>query len=316
MSTRLALSLHLSLALLVVACTPGASAPEDASARSDASAEIDAALPPPDVGNDAFIPGSETRSLTTGPYHVDPGVEQTFCVELDLGNDVPMMLRGVRTHITEGSHHLVVSRDTGSTVDPTPRVCPALTHGIGQAIFIAESRESALAYPSYAGLRMEAHQVIGLELHMINLDASTLDISGTVDFDLVPVSADLREVQILFTGPFSLDILPHQDTTETWTTAMTPGAEVIAMTTHTHQLGIDATLDVTPDASLPGTRVHESLNWSDPPLTTFDPPMVMGPTDLVRLTCVFRNPTDSHVYFGTDFSDEMCFFWAYYLDPL
>lgn len=300
-----------ALALLIAACSTPGSAPTDAGAREDA-----ATVGPPDAGNDAFVPGTETRSLTIGPFNVASNMEQTLCIALDLGNDVPMMLRGVHTHITEGSHHLVVSRATGTPVDPTPTPCPPLAHGIGEAIFIAESRESSLLYPSYAGLRMEAHQVIGLELHMIDLAPGPLDIAGMVDFDLVPITTDIREVQILFTGDFSLDLPPHVDTTVTYVEPMTPGAEVLAMTTHTHQLGIDATLDVTPDPSQPGTRVHESLSWSDPPLTTFDPPLVMGPTDSVRLTCVFRNPTDSHVYFGTAFDAEMCFFWAYYLDPI
>lgn len=301
----------LTLALMTAACGAHGAAPQDAGTRSDSASNDAAAL-----RVDAFVPHVETRSIGIGPFHVASGVEQTLCVALDLGNEQPMMLRGVHTHITEGSHHLVVSRATGTPVDATPTPCAPLSHGIDQSIFIAESREGNLSYPSYAGLPMAAHQVIGLELHMIDLAPGPLDIAGMVDFDLVPADPNLREVQILFTGPFALHLPPHVDTTVVSTTPMTPGVEVLAMTTHTHQLGIDATLDVTPDVALPGTRVHESLSWSDPPLTTFDPPLVIGPTDSVRLTCVFRNTTDATVSFGTRFDAEMCFFWAYFLDPI
>jgi hypothetical protein len=281
----------------------------------------DAWTPPPDDaghdgGQDAYVPpGGYTTTLATGPYHVASGVEQTFCITLDLGNDTAMMLRGVHTHISDGSHHLVVSRADGSVADPTPTPCPPLAHGVGQAIFIAESHESGLVYPAGAGLPMAPHQIIGLELHMIDLGSGPLDIAGMVDFDLVPVDPSVREVHILFTGDLSLDLPPHMDTTVSDLFPMTPGTEVLAMTTHTHQLGIDATLDVTTGAGDPGTRVHESTSWSDPPLTLFDPPLVIGSAQQIRLTCTFRNTTSSTVGFGTGFNDEMCFFWAYYLDP-
>jgi len=289
--------------------TDGGTPLPDAFTASDAG--HDAAPMQPD----AWVPGAVTRSLTSGPYHVESGVEQTLCVTIDLGNTVPMMLRGVHTHITEGSHHLVVSRADGPA-DPTPTPCAPLAHGVGQAIFIAESHESGLVYPSYAGLPMAAHQVIGLELHMIDVTPDALDIMGTVDFDLVPVDPSIREVQVLFTGSTSLNLPPHVQTTVTSLFPMTPGAVVLAMTTHTHQLGTDSTLDITTSPTDPGMRVHESTTWSDPPLTVFDPPMTIAAGLQVRLTCVFNNTTSSTVTFGTSFNDEMCFFWAYYLDPL
>jgi len=150
---------------------------------------------------------------------------------------------------------------------------------------------------------------------MIDVTPDALDIQGTVDFDLVPVDPAIREVHILFTGDMSLNLPPHQMTTVSDLFPLTTGSEVIAMTTHTHQLGIDATLDITTSTADPGTRIHESTSWSDPPLTLFDPPMTITAGQQVRLTCVYDNTTDSAVHFGTSFEDEMCFFWAYYLDP-
>jgi hypothetical protein len=304
-----------SLVLAVVlstGCGTAVTAAPDAGPSRDAAVPVDSPAPAPD----AWTPGSVRQTLTIGPFHVESGVEQTLCIAIDLGNATPMMLRAVHTHISQGSHHLVVSRADGTPVDPTPTPCAPLTHGIGQAIFIAESHESELVYPSYAGLPMAAHQVIGLELHMIDVDPGPLDVSGMVDFDLVPVDPAIREVHILFTGDLSLSVPAHRQTMTSSLFPMTPGTDVLAMTTHTHQLGIDATLDITTSAADPGTRVHESMNWSDPPLTLFDPPMRITDGQQVRLTCVFDNPTSNDVHFGTAFDDEMCFFWAYYLDPL
>ena len=310
-------ALALSILLWTACSSEHVTGTDTGSAAPDAATIRDAAVTH-DTGPaapDAWVPGSTTLSVLTGPYHVESGVEQTFCIVVDLGNTAPMMLRGLRTHITQGSHHLVVSRAGGDPFTTTPLNCPPLAHGVGNAIFIAESHESGLTYPSNAGLPMAAHQHIGLELHMIDVTPDALDIRGTVDFDLVPVDPAIREVHILFTGDMSLNLPPHQMTTVSDLFPLTTGAEVLAMTTHTHQLGIDATLDITTSSAVPGTRIHESTSWSDPPLTLFDPPMTITAGQQVRLTCVYDNTTDTSVHFGTSFNDEMCFFWAYYLDP-
>ncbi len=292
--------------------------PDAAVPREDAAATPDApdAVAPVDAlirREDANVPVT-TTTLVTGPYHVDPGVEQTFCITLDLGNAQPMMLRAVHTHLTAGSHHLVVSRADGFPLDPTPTPCAPLTHGIGQSIFIAESHESELVYPPGTGLPMAPHQIIGLELHMIDVTSSPIDIEGSVDFDLVPIDPSLREVHILFTGNASLSLPPHQMTTVHGMFALPDGAEILAMTTHTHQLGTRATLDIATSESDPGRRVFENTDWANPPLAVYEPPLVLAAGEQVRLTCTYFNGTDAAVGFGTGFYDEMCFFWAYYVE--
>jgi hypothetical protein len=91
------------------------------------------------------------------------------------------------------------------------------------------------------------------------------------------------------------------------------GSEILAVTSHTHSLGVLSTIDlVTPGGT---RRVHESRSWADPPLDTFSPPILIGPLDRLRLECTYFNTTDRTVNFGESFDAEMCFLWAYYLDP-
>ena len=61
--------------------------------------------------------------------------------------------------------------------------------------------------------------------------------------------------------------------------------------------------------------MHESRSWADPPLDLFTPSRVFGPNQSLRLTCTYLNDTDDFVGFGESFDSEMCFLWAYYLDP-
>ncbi|HTU60225.1 MAG TPA: hypothetical protein VMF89_17365, partial [Polyangiales bacterium] len=94
-----------------------------------------------------------------------------------------------------------------------------------------------------------------------------------------------------------------------------PAWNVFAMTSHTHQLGVHATIERVANANAPtATPLHESRDWAEPPLTVFAQPLVFDGTDGLRLTCRYMNTTDRDVHFGTGVDDEMCFMWVYYFE--
>jgi hypothetical protein len=88
---------------------------------------------------------------------------------------------------------------------------------------------------------------------------------------------------------------------------------VFALTSHTHSLGVRSTIERVANLQAPdSTPIHESLDWSEPPLTTFDPSLSFDGSDGLRLRCHYMNDTDHDVGFGVRFEDEMCFLWLYY----
>jgi hypothetical protein len=304
------------LLLLASSCggAPPATPAEDAAVVSDA-ATSDAGPPPVDAARaDTGVP-TTTSTGSIGPFSVSRGMEQTLCVVVELDNAEPAMLRAIYTHLTPGSHHLIVSRADGLPLQG-PAPCPAFASGVTNAIFIAQNAEASLVYPDDAGLPINAHQRIGIEMHMINyFSDAPIDIAGSVDFELAARDAPLREVHILFTGTLALSLPPHQESTVETDFAIPDGTEVFALTSHTHSLGTYTSLHIVGSASDPGELVHESRSWADPPLDVFAPPRVFGPRQSLRLTCTYFNDTDDTVTFGEDFDREMCFLWAYYLDP-
>lgn len=315
--TMRALTLLLCIgSLSVVACGTTHVSGEDAG-TSDAATPIDAQTPVDAVTPvDAYRPpGMVTRTVSIGPLSTRPGEEHTRCVVLDAGNDAPMMLVGVRVALTQGSHHVIVSRASDSPLDPVPSECGAFSHGVSQTIFIAQQMDSGLTYPPGAGLRFEAHQHVGLEMHYINyFSDSPVDIQGNVELDLVPIEEGFEEVQILFTGETALYLPAHTETMVESHHSLPFGARVIGVTSHTHELGVLSTIHrVTGEGDPGGTLLHESRSWAEPPLDTFDPLLEMGGDDF-RLRCTFNNTRDEAVTFGTGFQDEMCFLWAYYLE--
>jgi hypothetical protein len=306
--------LGLGVLLLSTGCGAPPGATTDAGTRVDAHADDAFAPAPVDAArSDTNVP-STTSTASIGPFSVARGTEQTLCVVIELDNVEPAMLRAIHTHLTPGSHHMIISRADGrDLMGPTP--CPAFASGVTNAIFIAQQPEASIVYPDDSGLPLTAHQRIGLEMHMINYFSDTpIDISGVVDFELAARDAPLREVHILFTGNFALYLPPHMETTVTDDFAIADGTEVFALTSHTHHLGTYASLEIVGGSHAP-ELVHESHSWAEPPLDTFTPSRVFGPSESLRLTCTYLNDTDGAVTFGESFDNEMCFLWAYYLDP-
>ncbi|MGE0324619.1 MAG: hypothetical protein AB7K71_08100 [Polyangiaceae bacterium] len=253
-----------------------------------------------------------SQSLRVGPFKTDPGDERTQCVILDLGNEQAGVIRRVRTTLTEGSHHLIVSTSNSAPQAASP--CGAFSHPDG-ALFIAEKKSAELEYPQGTGVAVQPHQSIALELHYINFFSKTPeDIWGDIEFDLAPADTGLRPVQFLFTGEFSIFLPAHTQQTVEGDYSLLPGAELVALTSHTHALGTRATIELRHNDGT-SELIHESNDWDSPPFDAWDPGLQLKDGDSLHLTCEYDNYTDQDVYFGTGFKDEMCFLWAHYLDP-
>lgn len=278
-------------------------------------------------GDDAGAPADaadpsvvETRSLTIGPLTVPAGGEATVCVILDLGNDVPRMLRTIETELTEGTHHVIVTRSPDAPApDPTP--CGAFAGGgfgpENDLVFVAQQSGASLEYPAGGGLPIEAHQSIHLEMHYFNARPSgDLEIAGTVHLGLAQAEGDggsLRPVELLFTGDLGLLLPSGQQVTETSIFDVPDGVVLFATAAHTHQWGRRATVELLDGADDPDpVLLHESEDWAERPLTILDP-FVVEAAHKLRLTCEFDNQSGADVGFGLGANDEMCFLWAHYV---
>ncbi len=297
-----------ALAAVVLASCGGAAA------GPDADDDLFDAAPPADAPDPSVV---ETRSLTIGPVTVPPGGEDTICVVLDLGNDAARMVRAIRTELTPGTHHVIVTRSDAAPA-PAPVSCGAFAGGSAdsEVLFIAQQSASGLQYPAGAGLPVTAHQSIHLEMHYFNPHPTdALDIAGTVHLDLAEDVAGLRPVQLLFTGELSLFIPAGEMATVTSFHPLQPGVELFATTAHTHQWGRTATVELAAgEGDADATLLHESTDWAERPVDAFAPITIAAGQGL-RLTCSYHNESDQDVGFGLGAEDEMCFLWAHYVAP-
>lgn len=281
-------------------------------AACDAAPAATVDAPPADAADPTVV---ETRSLTIGPVTVPAGGEDTICVVLALSNATPRMLRSIRTELTDGTHHVIVTRSASPPM-PEPSACGAFAGGFGQVLFIAQQREAALRYPPGAGLAIVADQAIHLEMHYFNAHPTDpLEIAGTVHLDLAEDVGALRPVELLFTGETSLSIPAGGMTSVTSFHGLDPGVELFATTAHTHRWGLAASVELaaSPEAA-DATVLHESTDWAERPIDQFDP-ITIREGEGLRLTCAYHNQSDQDVGFGLGAEDEMCFLWAHYVAP-
>ncbi len=283
----------------------------DTSSDGDTTSTPDTTVP--DDTTDPNAPDKLTATI--GPFNVQSGVEQTMCAIVSLGNVDPASVTAIRVNLTAGSHHLIAHRldDPPSPAEP----CSAFENGQNSdVLFIAQQADTELVYPVGSGLPIKANQSIGIEMHFINYFAEdAVDITGTVEFDVAEPDAELIPVQVMFLGPFGFSLPPGQETVVEDFFPMPVDREFFALTSHTHELGVRATIERATSLNDPdAVMLHESLSWSEPPLDLFEPMFRLEPGEGFRLECTFDNTRNETVGFGTSFLDEMCFMWGYYLE--
>jgi hypothetical protein len=282
---------------------------------------------PGDPEQGAFVQG--TSSATFDGVRIEakivvqdvtPGTEQHVCVivELPIASDV--WVKEVDATLSGGSHHLIADRGApGAPVQQTPKVCTPTTASDATRLMIAQQATTQILLPTGAAFSIKAHQSLFLQLHYLNTGTTPRDITGTVDLVVAdPGGQTPTEALSLFTGSMAISLAPNSPgrAESFFVPAPTTGLRhVFALTSHTHRLGIDSTIERVPsETSPPTTPIHESKNWDDPPLTQFDPTLDFDGSDGLRLVCNYLNTTSSPVTFGTGTTAEMCFMWIYYFD--
>lgn len=252
--------------------------------------------------------------------NVAPGAEQHVCVVVELPNTDAVWVDEVNATLSGGSHHLIVDRQTaGTPLELDPRPCVPTTASDATRLMIAQQAETHIALPSGAAFAIEPHQKLFMQLHYFNAVSAVRDITGTVDLVITPPGTPTpTQALSLFTGTMDITLEPNAAGQAQAFFVPVPASgvrHVFALTSHTHHLGVDSTIERVPSASSPPTTpIHESTNWDEPPLTGFAPPLDFDGSDGLRLICRYQNTTSRTVTFGTAVDSEMCFMWVYYFD--
>jgi hypothetical protein len=264
----------------------------------------------------------ESYKTGLGPIMLGPGVEQTNCIVVRLGNMNGGYVRRFRADLSAGSHHMIVYTSTDTTESPTPTPCAPLS-GIlmGQhPVFIALQPTATLVFPTDendvpVGFQIAQNQMLKIEFHTINTTQAPLMVTGTAYIDTVPLSTKVTVSDLAFYGTKNIHI-PANGSFDTGVNfqAALPGTKSFAVTTHQHHLGTEMQIWYSASPGDTSDRVADGTDWGNPPLVMLDPPLDFpaGGSKGLSYECHWVNPTAMQVNFGESFNDEMCFLWHYY----
>ena len=274
-------------------------------------------------GGDPDLPPPEMFSLQWGPVVVQPGVERTECVVVDVGNATEIDVHRIHNRVTAGAHHLVVYRDnlaTGPSDGPFecgPFASAVTAGGATAPMMITQKRDDELVLAEGVAYHLRAHQLLRLEVHYLNATDEPITIDATVELDTTTATPITDHADFLFIGTPDISIEPGSAATvDAFFTPpeMLAGAHYFAITGHTHQYGTDVRVEYADGRDGARTPVYSPVDfrWSDPETRVHAPAFQVPEGGGFQLTCEYLNTSTELVEFGESANDEMCFFWAYY----
>jgi hypothetical protein len=264
-------------------------------------------------------------SVTWGPVLVQPGVEDTQCIWMSLGNTGPIKVHQFVDQLDLISHHLIVYTDNMDTTEQaTPVACQPFTGALSASamitpIAITQTHLDEITLPPGVGYTLGANQMIKLEHHYFNETDSPQIAVATTTLYAADDSAIQYEAGVLITG--SLDInIPAGSNVALHQFFTVPTYEdfsqvnIFAVTGHEHHLGTGVDVNVAPSPTGPMTQVYNPnpFSWASPTTQAQDPFFSIPNGGGYDFTCTWDNTTGSAVTFGESATNEMCFFWQYY----
>jgi len=256
-----------------------------------------------------------------GKWVIEPLQDVEVCEYRRLPNRKPMDVAGFELRMPPGAHHFALWGYGGSVQDdaafPKGVVESVGCNGIArddvfpQLLIPTTSPNTRYVFPPGVALPLEARQQVWLNPHMRN--GTTKKIRPKIAFNLVaakPGTVKHRVAGFTVGNMGAIDVPPGGEQTVTSEWNVPADLTVVHLTSHQHQLGIYARVDVVPAGGGPVVGVYENHDWAHP--FQRDEPLALHAGEKLRVTCRWRNPNAHRVRFGPETTDEMCFAIGFY----
>ena len=256
-----------------------------------------------------------TYDIPIGPITLAPGEERTVCIDKKIAANHPVDVVKISSEVTKGGHHLVFYKSAATVETTTPFACQTFRDILVGTVplFIAQKAYTELNFPAKVAYTMPANQMVRVELHFVNTTSQPLPVSGTVHLGEAKEGTITEHANLMFYGNVGIILAPQAMGTVGPTYHAVPeGRKIFGLTGHQHKLGTGVTIELATGALGTGTQLYKNIDWDDPPLTIFNPPIAPGAGQGLRFTCTYNNTTNTIVTFGENADQEMCFLWAYY----
>ncbi|MCB9585916.1 MAG: hypothetical protein H6718_11000 [Polyangiaceae bacterium] len=248
----------------------------------------------------------EWTELMTGDWELPAAEEGYRCVVYTVPED--MYVAGFRPIAPNGTHHTVLSRETGSQADGI-YPCDAGTNG-PVMIYGSGVGTTPLEFPQGVAVKLKKGEKLLLNLHLFNVSPSGLSGRSGIEVRRVDPADVEHEAEMLLAGKDQGLVIDTGENTQTGHCTMTGDVTVFAVIPHMHQLGIH--MQVSAETSAGSQQmVDTDYTFDDQQYHIQDPLVQLKAGDQVKVDCTYYNDRGETVYFGDSSLAEMCYAGIY-----
>ncbi len=307
----------------ITAGAPRTGTVADASLLDDNSAQEDPFEPiaPPAAGHGFQV--------NLAKFSISPNFEREFFVYKALGNATDVFVNRVEVNMRLNSHHLVVYDFEPSTSpllippvdvvrdirnpDNTMNSANMVQMFYHTYVFGSQSPYLNYEFPPGVALRMKANTKLDFNSHYVNKGSQSISGEVNINFHTIPESSVVKEAKPINMGNTSISLNPGELKTINKTFTVANGISVVALTSHTHQMGETFLIRIS-GGSRNNEVIYTSTDWHHPQYITYDPPIQLLPGEGLTSEVTYHNTKTTIVRFGLTSEDEMGIIFGYYTD--
>jgi hypothetical protein len=258
---------------------------------------------------DAAANDPNTATITMGSFQVPPNQEVFMCQDFDNPfGGVDVAIGQSESDMTTGSHHLHVFYGADSPPSRTVAACAnpfefrSLLHVAGQPHLVTQ-------YPAGMAAKLKGSVGLRLQAHYLNTSSDAFTANVVVRLTKVDPSTVTKWIAQLYFNRTVLSV-PEGDGEVVSTTCTVPSTYgqigLISGASHMHSRGVHFVANTST-----GTNLVDTMQWDEPPILAYDPPIMLSPNDSITWTCTYDNHTGGTLTFGDSAQkNEMCIFLA------
>jgi len=258
------------------------------------------------------------------PFEVPARAEREVCQAIQLDNDRPIDIEGMRFATPDGpgyiSHHFTLFVDDDDALASLPQGpvpapgCVGFGQSFGAIIGTVQAPRAAVEFPPHVGFTLQPHQILLMNLHYINGSDTPLKVNGAVNLLRAPAGSIVHHAHGLQIGTLRIDVPPGQNGIAEGRFVAPFPMNLVLLSTHSHKHTTAVDLNLV-RAGTDAERLLETVDYEHPTVRQFATAMRLETGDGLHWTCHYTNDTATTLHFGITSEDEMCFtIGAFYLD--
>jgi hypothetical protein len=244
----------------------------------------------------------QTVTLTMTEFDVPAGAEVYKCQNFANPFQGDAQISEFESHMTLGSHHLLLFYRPGATNDPIED-CSGLE--FAPTPYSTQLPDDSLSFPAGIAAKIPQSDGFRVQSHYLNTTSSKIKAHVEVTFHLADPKKVTANAGVLFVIQPDIYIAPDSTGDVTYDCNLPMDMNILRATSHMHMHGTQFT------STLAGKDFYDTMLWSDPMPELFSPPKVAHQGDPLHFDCTFVNDGPTPLTFGESaLTNEMCILGA------